>query len=167
MVAVNGSTAVIKVTGRASFTLSVEFKRLVTELRDRGYQRFVIELSECVTMDSTFLGVLAGMALSLNNGNGPCLNLLNANQRVMDLFENLGIARLFTNIQGPEPVSGEFVPRPDASNGEANKAEVSRTCLEAHETLIACNPENLSKFKEVTQFLAEDLRRLTSKAETH
>src|SRR5947209_3994004 len=147
LVAVNGSTAVIKVTGRASFTLSVDFKRLVTELRDRGYQRFVIELSECVTMDSTFLGVLAGMALSVNNGSGPCLKLLNANQRVIDLFENLGIAHLFSNMQGSEEVSG--------------------TCLEAHETLIACNPENLSKFKEVTQFLAEDLRRLTTKAETH
>ena len=43
----------------------------------------------------------------------------NANQRVIDLFENLGIARLFSNIQGPEPASGEFVPRLGAAEIDA------------------------------------------------
>jgi hypothetical protein len=34
--------------------------------------------------------------------------------------------------------------------------------LEAHQTLMAIDPRNVSKFKEVTAFLAEDLKRLKS-----
>ncbi|MDB6032217.1 MAG: Anti-sigma-factor antagonist, partial [Verrucomicrobiales bacterium] len=38
--------------------------------------------------------------------------------------------------------------------------EISRTCLEAHKTLMEINPANISKFKDVTQFLAEDLKKM-------
>jgi hypothetical protein len=40
------------------------------------------------------------------------------------------------------------------------KEEISRNCLQAHELLMRINPDNIPKFKEVTQFLAEDLRRM-------
>jgi hypothetical protein len=36
--------------------------------------------------------------------------------------------------------------------------QIARTSLEAHETLMAMNPENVARFKDVTQFLAEDLK---------
>ena len=44
--------------------------------------------------------------------------------------------------------------------GQHSREETTRACLEAHQTLITLNPENATKFKEVTQFLAEDLKRL-------
>src|SRR5262245_63563986 len=57
----------VKITGRANFTSSVDFKTLINSLRDRGYARFVLDLSECVLMDSTFLGVLAAIGLAFDN----------------------------------------------------------------------------------------------------
>ena len=36
----------------------------------------------------------------------------------------------------------------------------SGACLKAHQTLIALNPVNAQEFKDVAQFLAEDLQRL-------
>jgi hypothetical protein len=38
--------------------------------------------------------------------------------------------------------------------------QITRTCLEAHQTLMQVNPENATRFKDVTQFLAEDLKNL-------
>ena len=38
--------------------------------------------------------------------------------------------------------------------------EITRICLEAHRTLMAMNPENAARFKDVAQFLAEDLKTL-------
>jgi hypothetical protein len=38
--------------------------------------------------------------------------------------------------------------------------ELARTCLEAHRTLMGIKPENVAKFKDVAQFLAEDVKRL-------
>jgi len=43
---------------------------------------------------------------------------------------------------------------------EPTREEMSRTCLEAHQLLMSINPDNIPKFKDVTQFLAEDLRKM-------
>ena len=61
----------VKIAGRANFMSSPDFKTLLTELNQKGYNRFIIDLSECVLMDSTFLGVLAGFGLKTNSGGAP------------------------------------------------------------------------------------------------
>ena len=58
--------ACIKISGRANFTSSIDFRTLITELRQKGYTFFVLDLSECALMDSTFLGVLAGFGLKMS-----------------------------------------------------------------------------------------------------
>ena len=90
-VAVVNHTAFVKIPGRANFSSSVDFKTLVSELRARGVDHYVLDLGECVTMDSTFLGVLAGIALrhadAKDNsapGNRLHLDLLNPNPRISE-----------------------------------------------------------------------------------
>lgn len=167
LVCVRDQTATIKLTGRANFTSSVHFKVLVSELKETGFKHFVLDLSECVTMDSTFLGVLAGMALKLRDGKSieslMTLHLLNPNQRVTDLLENLGVSHLFTTVFGSVPSPEKFEPTPQSEN-LPTRQEISETCLEAHQTLMSVNPANIPKFKDVTQFLAEDLKKLKEKS---
>jgi anti-anti-sigma regulatory factor len=160
-VAVMDHAAVVKVSGRASFNCSVDFKTLVYGLRDRGYRTFVIDLSDCLIIDSTFLGVLAGFGLKVAEtaGEKPVVTLLNPNQRVLDLLENLGVAHLFCVVQGRDPLS-EKCREVGRSEAEPSKVETARTCLEAHQTLMNVNTANVSRFKDVAQFLAEDLKRL-------
>ena len=160
-VAVTDKVALVKISGRASFNSSVEFKTLVYELRARGYRKFILDLTECLIMDSTFLGVLAGFGLRLAESadEKPTVTLLNLNQRILDLLENLGVAHLFQVIQGTEALSQKCreARQPD---GPRSKLETARACLEAHETLMSINPANIPKFKDVTRFMAEDLKRL-------
>ncbi len=56
MVAVADRIACVKISGRANFTHSVDLKRIVQELADRGVNRFILDLTDCTLMDSTFLG---------------------------------------------------------------------------------------------------------------
>src|SRR5438093_955538 len=65
LVAATDQVALVKISGRANFTCSVDFKALVYGLRDRGHRRYVLDLTDCLIVDSTFLGVLAGFALKL------------------------------------------------------------------------------------------------------
>ena len=92
LVAIVDRVVVIKIMGRANFTLSVDFKRLVAELRARGHNRFALELSQCLMMDSTFLGVLAGFGLKLaesrNQTDSALICLQNPNPRLRELLEN-------------------------------------------------------------------------------
>ncbi len=99
-VAVTDQVALVRISGRASFNCSVDFKSLVCELRDRGYRKYVLDLSECPIMDSTFLGVLAGFGLKLAESPDEKMNL---------------------------------------------------------------NPANIPRFKDVTKFMAEDLKRLEAR----
>lgn len=165
LVSVVDPVACVKVTGRANFSVSVGFKTLIHELYERGFRIFLLDLTECLIMDSTFLGVLSGFAMKLadkdTHSKTPCVQLLNTNERVRALLENLGVEKLFKYRTGDNPFDPDFEDAtPDDSSH--TKAEVSRTCLEAHETLMLINPQNVPKFKDVTRFLAEDLKQAES-----
>src|SRR5688572_15627678 len=152
----------IRIAGRASFQSSVDFKTLINSLWQKGHRRFVLNLVDCQLMDSTFLGVLAGLGLKFSQeakGDGSAtIELLNPCSRVADLLENLGIAHLFKVIEGPAPgPNGVDAVSPAIG---ADRKETTRTCLEAHKLLMELNPANVAKFKDVTRFLEEDLKRM-------
>ncbi len=154
--------ACIRIVGRANFTSSVDFKTLLSDLLQRGCNCLVLELSECVLMDSTFLGVLAGFGLRLSAGDGEQtrrgIELLNPGPRIIELLETLGVLHLFRLTQGPlTPPAPTQTLEPTPST--PTKEEVARTCLEAHQTLMDLSPENAAKFKDVAQFLAEGAKK--------
>jgi anti-anti-sigma regulatory factor len=163
------STAWIKVTGRASFTWSVGFKDLVLRLCDVGYTRFVLDLSACLLMDSTFLGVLAGLGSKFHQpapgGQQAWIELLNPNPRVLDLLDNLGVAHLFHVRTGASPATDQLrhLEQPQEA---ADPVALARASLEAHQTLMNLNPANVPKFKDVAEFLAEDLKKLEAQRPT-
>jgi anti-sigma B factor antagonist len=157
--------ACVKIAGRANFTFSPDFKTLLAELIQKGYGHFIIDLSECVLMDSTFLGVLAGFGIKLSQSSAPAtaknvpIELSNPNARVTELLENLGVLPLFKILNGPLQLSGDIsVQTPPPVN--PTHEEITRTSLEAHQALMAVNPDNVPRFKDVAQFLAEDLKKL-------
>lgn len=161
-VLVGKNFACVKIAGRANFTFSPDFKTLLAELIQKGYGRFVIELSECVLMDSTFLGVLAGYGIKLNrnslSANGG-IELSNPNARVTELLENLGVLPLFKIVDGDPHLPGDVSVQTPAPINPSHE-EITRTSLEAHQALMAANPDNVPRFKDVAQFLAEDLKNL-------
>jgi hypothetical protein len=114
-------------------------------------------------MDSTFLGTLSGLGLESREGEtrkGPLLELFNPAPRIAEVLENLGVAHLFTITDGVGPSPCNYEPL--LKSPDVTRADVTRNCLEAHKTLMDVNPDNVPKFKDVTQFLAEDLKRQES-----
>ena len=162
---VSGHLACVKIVGRANFTTSIDFKTLVNELGEKGFTCYVLDLSECVLMDSTFQGVLAGLAMKFRepeNGNGQtrAIELLNPNARNLDSLESLGVLHLFKVIHSADRLPAEMIVRAAEPAAKPSREEVTRTCLDAHKLLMEICPTNIPKFKEVTQFLAEDLKKL-------
>ncbi len=163
LVLVGRQFACIKIIGRANFNSSIDFKTLISELRLKGYTWFVLDVSECTLMDSTFLGVLAGFGIKMSQGQKPdvCqgMELLNPPPRISELLENLGVLHLFKVTHGPLP-SPEATQTLEHTPATPSKEEVSRACLEAHLTLADLNASNKERFKDVIAFLAEDLKRI-------
>jgi anti-anti-sigma regulatory factor len=163
LVSVGEKCACVRIAGRANFTSSIDFRTLITQLLQKGYNYFVFDLTECVLMDSTFLGVLAGFGLKVNGPQpdhvGRTIELYNPNTRIAELLENLGVLHLFKVAQGEVNLPEKTEPR-DLQPAAPSREEVTRTCLEAHRTLMDIHPDNVSRFKDVAAFLAEDLKKL-------
>jgi anti-sigma B factor antagonist len=160
LVWVGDSMACVRVMGRANFTTSVDFKKLMRQLQASGCQKVVLDLTECILMDSTFLGVLAseGHRQSAPEGDRPqpSLELVNPNQRIRDLIDNLGVTHLFKILECNLSKEDFKLVEPAA---DTSRDEITRTCLEAHQALMALNPANVPKFKDVAQFFADALKK--------
>jgi anti-sigma B factor antagonist len=154
--------ACVRIRGRANFACSPDFKTLLHELWQKGYGHFIIDLADCVLMDSTFLGVLSGFGMKLNPNGASTesgIELHNPSARVGELLDNLGASHLFKMTSGPLQFPDD-VKASETQSKNPSHEEITRTSLEAHQTLMEMNPENVARFKDVAQFLAEDLRSL-------
>src|SRR5476651_856405 len=88
---------VVRIDGRANFQNSACLRDFITEMLRQGKTRVVIDFLHCTSMDSTFLGVLAGIALELRKLQAPGMLVLSrVGPRNLELIRNLGLHRLLT-----------------------------------------------------------------------
>ncbi len=155
----------VRVEGKGSFLNSSGLKEFAREMVNRGHREFVVDLKNCPVMDSTFMGTLAGIALRLREIGQGNLHVINLNERNHDLLANLGLDQLFAmDLCGIKPPDAAAQPLESGALGtgasatpEDGRTDQARTMLEAHEALVAADPENLTKFKDVLEFLKQDL----------
>ena len=149
---------ILRIRGKASFLNSAPVKDLLDELVNRQQKtRFVIDFSECSGMDSTFLGILAGLGISMMklNPKGSVV-LCNLSERNLELIENLGLHRLLV-------VDKSNIDLPDSGmegleKGEAlTQAENARLVLKAHQNLTEADASNKAKFQDVIAFLKNQI----------
>lgn len=143
---------VVRIEGRASFLNSACLRDFMTQMLKSGKSRFVIDFLRCTSMDSTFLGVLAGIALELRKREPKgSLILTRIGQRNLELMRNLGLHRLLT-VDAAEGVNLDNCDTPLVS-GDRKELENARLVLEAHENLVAADESNLGKFQDVLVFM--------------
>ncbi len=110
-------------------------------------------------MDSTFMGTLAGMALRLRESGGTLL-VRNVNERNFELLRNLGLNNLFAIEPSSEVLATGTANGQSALeiDNELSRSEHAACMIEAHEALVDAAPENLARFKDVLEYLKQDLR---------
>jgi anti-sigma B factor antagonist len=190
LVARSGDLGFVKVVGRGSFQNSGCLKAFYIQLLKDGVTRFVIDLGACSYLDSTFLGILLGLGLKLRESGRSLLTILNASSRNLELLRNLGLDRLINIAGGNLPgeggatKTGPLAAAPTNGSGKPTmnlngmkeenleempcpvptRAEAAPTILEAHEALMQFDPRNVPKFKDVVEFLREDLGQSVAKS---
>jgi anti-anti-sigma factor len=143
----------IRIEGRASFQNSPCLNDFFTALVAQGRTRFVMDFHGCTSMDSTFLGVLAGAALQLRKQPIPgSLVLCRLGERNLELVRNLGLHRLLTvDMETSGVHSTTFAALP--SGLTQSELENARMVLAAHENLVEADAANQTKFQDVLSFL--------------
>ena len=124
----------------------------------RGYREFIIDLKECAMMDSTFMGTMAGVALRLKELGQGHLHVVHCGDRSRDLLSGLGLDQIFSiHSNGNQSPQCSAMDGLNPNSAEAKKREQARTMLEAHEALCQAAPENFLRFKDVLDYLKQDL----------
>jgi anti-anti-sigma regulatory factor len=162
-----GAEVNVRIVGRGTFQNGQPLRRYAMEMLARGCDRFFVDMNQCQGMDSTFLGVLAGIGLRLTQGGHEGkIHVLNVSARNVELLQTLGLDRLFdVNLVGRDrtchafPMETDFQALPDSDLAETtknlNKHDTANFMLEAHNNLIKADPRNAPKFHDLTKFLRE------------
>ncbi len=152
-VGVSGPSVWVRVEGKGTFLNSGNFKQFGREMLERGYREFVVDLNECAMMDSTFMGTMAGLALRLRELGEGHLQVVHCRQRSRDLLSGLGLDQLFQIT-----ANGASAPQCETlQKSDLGKREQAKQMLDAHEALCEAAPENLPRFKDVLEYLKQDL----------
>ncbi len=126
----------------------------LTDARGEGTRSAYIELSACVGMDSTFMGLLVGQAQAFSDQGGR-LAVVKPNELCLRLLRQLGVDEVVTVVPDAEVPSAEYV---DLS-GDNSVDMKARTDLvrQAHQHLASLNAENRAKFSAFLRALDDDL----------
>jgi len=166
-----GDAVLVRVVGRGTFQNGQPLRRYALEMLERGVQNFIVDLGGCDGMDSTFLGVLAGIGLRLaQDGRAGKIRIANVGPRNAELLQTLGLDRLFgmdqtegKNLRYEPPVGVTLQRLPDsdvaALSKPLNKVETADLMLEAHDNLVRANQSNAPRFRDLTKFLRESVEK--------
>jgi len=161
-------TAVIRVQGRGSFKISPPLKQFIHQIiGNHSADKILIEMSNCSGMDSTFMGVVAGIACFIKSKPPFSFQLINLSEKNKTLLTTLGVDRVVDYSLSATEEQQLLLNQLEASaqtlhSDFSDKLEAAKTTLEAHENLVEINPENLVRFKSVIEFLQDDVRNLSS-----
>jgi anti-anti-sigma regulatory factor len=157
----------VRVVGRGTFQNSQPLRQFALEKIEQGQEEFVVDLGQCRGMDSTFLGVLAGIGLRLRqNGHAATtIQIVHISSRNMELLQTLGLDRLFSMNSDTSPplAEPEYHQLPDTDlthlTHPLGKDETADLMIEAHDNLLRADERNASKFRELARFLREAAER--------
>ena len=164
LVATYHTSALIRVRGRGSFKVGSALKQFGLSAIGSGCRQFILDMDECTGMDSTFMGVLAGLALRLKHEPDGRMVMMNLSPKTLTLLETLGLAQLIeTHLEGhvSEDLKKRLSDVVDLSTLKGSIADQKltlETMLTAHEDLVKVSPDNLPKFKNVMAYLSADLK---------
>jgi len=157
LVAHESETGFIRVLGKGSFKNAKLIKSFADSSRETGVNRFVIDLQQCKHMDSTFMGVLAGLASQQKKAELEAPKCVNLSPRNRELLETLGLDKIMNLATRSDESTDSDYESLETLAQEEDKKDSAKTMLEAHENLIDVDDRNVAKFQDVVKFLRHKL----------
>jgi len=158
LVAEVGKQAVIRVIGRGSYQLAPSLKRYGEQAIQRGLDQMIFDMRHCTQMDSTFMGVIAGLASRLSRERQGEILMVNLTSHARALLSTLGLDTVVRPAVAGMPAEelrsllGEAADFVELDVHE-DVTGTRRTMLEAHRELMNLRPENVPRFRDVVEYL--------------
>lgn len=156
-----GGIVVVRVCGKGTHQQSSSLLHVFEQTKDAASTRYVFDMDQCSTMDSTFMGTLASIGLFQRRERGSSVVVTNAKEHVRYLLNTLGLQYILDirpdKNELPDNVNEEtFTP---ANAPELSPLDRIVMMIEAHERLVDIDSQNEVKFEGVLKSLRESLER--------
>jgi anti-sigma B factor antagonist len=140
---------------KASYINCNPLRTFLHEMVEEGNRFFVVDFQHCSSMDSTFLGILVGLALQLRKLEvAGKLTLINLVGRNLETVKNLGIHKI-------ADVSTSYITNSkdlENLNNQSHREEANpETIYKAHKTLLELNDKNSRIFRDVVNYLEQKI----------
>ena len=97
----------IRPEGRGTFLESTIIKDFVERSVADGVSNFVIDLEACPGMDSTFMGMLAGLGIGFRKTKRGGISIVGTTEKTSSSLKELGLQYLMTI----EPIDGPWIEK--------------------------------------------------------
>ncbi|MEW6356065.1 MAG: STAS domain-containing protein [Planctomycetota bacterium] len=145
----------VKVTGLGTMNNSMALLDLCGGLLDSGYKEVVFDLVKCEGMDSTFLGVIAGIATHGPDRKGPKVTIVNCGKECLSSLEVVGLTK-FVHLKS-EPVETPDVEMFRLEEEDIPDMDRVGFIREAHEQLLLIDKRNRDLFGPLLRMLSDEL----------
>lgn len=151
LVAVEQGVYVIKFVGDVRLTMSASIDDFFQKIQHRpGFVSFIIDLTEADNLDSTTLGLLAKIAITMQEQRGLKPIVLSTNPDIIRLLASMGLLNLFDlqeqNLASPAAL--DLLPATTT-----DEKALQEKVIEAHKLLMQLSKENQLRFHELVEAL--------------
>jgi anti-sigma B factor antagonist len=151
----------IRCVGKGSFMTSPLLKDCAEQRLAQGEKYLVVDLEACTGMDSTFMGLLAGLSARIMK-NAGAVQVTAANERNQRSLEDLGLDCLLDINPESAPWKGKEQEirsklSPVIADSPLDSRERAKQVLDAHKTLASTSEENAKRFSSVVTLLENEV----------
>ncbi len=150
------TTVYIKCFGRLNFQYTNDFRTYVKSLNIGKVHDIIIDMKNCIGMDSTFMGVLSMLGLKAYKVKIPTTMHFVSDSN-MFLLKGLGLTKIFKFSDEEYSIKSE---NSETLGLETDKMKNAETVIDAHETLMDIDSDNVQKFEGVVNYTKEDLKNM-------
>ena len=155
---VSSRPILVHICGRANFLNCSPLRTFFRKMVAKGKVEFSLDFTHCEGMDSTFLGILAGVAIETQRSEPQGeVTLTGLGERNLELVKNLGLQRIVTIVEDSGASSAEICKQTEELTKEDQTEEEKKQMLiGAHEDLVKIDESNLAKFEDLLTFLKNE-----------
>jgi len=144
----------LRLSGELRHTLAPALNALLDEaLADPSTERFLTDLSEAESIDSTCLGLLARIANWARDRGAPRPIIVTTSDDITETLRSVCFDRLF-EVRGQERAHASSLA--EVAPADADTGQMTALVLEAHRRLCAIDSQNAAVFRDVVEMLERE-----------
>ncbi|MCZ6690596.1 MAG: STAS domain-containing protein [Planctomycetota bacterium] len=145
----------VGVVGQGNMNNSSTFRAFADRMVSSGYKNFVVDLSDCRGMDSTFLGILFSITQGPRGDSSPEVIVVNPGNHNMKLLQGVGLDAVLKVKLDPTEVPGLAFEILEESTDPHRRLETIRL---AHQNLLLLDSKNEKQFGPFLRALTKEFK---------